>query len=305
MGIVAKDSSAVLLAACAPRLMAGATILNYGATCVVIDHHDGSVSKIFCGADDILPSELMREPRAEATILRLLNEQAGSQKGALVPILLHEPEYMATRDFYAHYRMTKMPGQTMAALLYNSFDGAHDDYFDWAGKALADFHRVAAAIPAPDFPAGHRQKAPEIVACAELDDDTNRALSAANAFLREARIQGTAHGDIHLGNIIIDRSTGVAGLIDVATCRRTDNIACDLLRLYDEFADSRSMDRLLDSYNQHAAQPIGKPLLRATRLAQMTGAAFGPVDAIGRPGLDREQIDADLRYLKPVIGLYL
>jgi tRNA A-37 threonylcarbamoyl transferase component Bud32 len=205
-----------------PALTAQATPLGCGSFGLVVDHHDGTVSKI-CFSDEKLnePEECMAR---EIAALRLLQGHRFDrvQTPALIgePVML-DPEEQKNSGYLGHFRMTKLEGRSRSwyTLLKNGSPAAQARFFQQVGRLMAQFHEYSARHDPEHTP----ESLSYFTEHPDLREDSQAKLVEAQDYLAVHQKEGVIHGDLHSRNIMCNEQGDISALYDFSLFGRTAN----------------------------------------------------------------------------------
>lgn len=192
------------------------------------------------------------------------------------------PRVLARSDRHATLVMSWQPGVTLAELLSSADHAAAASAFAQAGRVLARLHRqIGGKLPVRDVgveAAALRRSAADLgPLCPDLRDAARRVAESCVELLSvDSPPVAMLHGDLHLGQIVVD--AGGARLIDLDAAALGE-AALDLGNLHahlqrdaagagGNWATDELWTALLDGYAENAAVPP------ADRLAAWTAAAW-------------------------------
>ncbi len=282
-----------------PELAGGTRLVGGGHYGLVVEHSDGTVSKIFRRPDNPYDLEFfLHSVYAETHALNLFGQH--SIQDIDLPSLIGEPDTLYHADYIAHYRMTRVSG-----------DGAKYDFskttymqtlYQSAGNLLGRFHKAASDVPFTNLPPRHFQYDCAIFEVPTLPHETNKALRIANDYLHANKKGGVIHGDYHFGNILTQ--DGIAtGLLDFSFTCLSKNIYIDFVRMG---LDDPFLPYLIDGYEQATREAVDTYLLHATELSfwsHMLRYGGGPSDYQPENDLTAIlQINKCLNELVPITG---
>ncbi len=247
-----------------PTLTADSSPLGFGGYGLVIDHHDGTVSKICfasTGADHATFGSTQCMNR-EIEALSLLHGhcfgKVHTPQLVETPVILDEDE---DEDYIGHYRMTKMEGLDMdwCQMLETDRPKTAQGYFQHMGKLVAAFHGFTSALPyqAPlrhvtrDFP-DHDDFLPE----------TRDMVAQANSYLQAHKKPAVIHGDLRPSNIMSAPNGCITSLYDFSWFGPADNHLLEFKWVMDYCP--KAMPHIIDGYERASGTTIDPAALFLT-----------------------------------------
>lgn len=245
-----------------PALTAGSTPLGYGNYGIVVDHHDGTVSKIAFSDPALSYAEecLMQEIEA----LQLLQGHRFDQ--VRTPALVGEPLILDDEQkacgYLGHFRMTKLEGKTRSwlTLLKNGTPSAQSKFFGSLGHLMAQFHAYTAPHYNHDNPGD--QTAPAFADHPDLSEDTRAMIGEAQEYLRAHQQPGVIHGDLHSGNVLCSAEGDISGLYDFQLYGDVPNDFQEFCWVMEHFP--RALPMIMKGYEEESGQPVDQTALLLT-----------------------------------------
>lgn len=247
-----------------PDLFAGATPVALGSHGMVIDHQDGSVSKIFLrGSSQAGQEEKEKLYADEIKILQLMN---GTTIGAAAtPELIGKTEQLAGASAFASYRMTKLPGDEIKwdSFVNTATPGEIEHHFRSAGELLAHFHNSLPQLATVTPPEKGMSCGASVEAIPALDSKTNMALRICNEYLQANMQPGVNHGDFHSANFKVNKDYDITGLFDASFAGRTKNYLGDFAAI-----PEKGLPFAIDAYEKAGGKPIDRTMLAMTQVSK-------------------------------------
>lgn len=282
-----------------PHIAADTKLVGSGHFGLVVEHSDGTLSKIFRRPDDPYDLEFfLHNMYAETSTLSIL--QAASIPNIDLPVLIGEPDTLYHPDYSAHYKMTRING---TCATFNTTKTAYfQSLYESAGNLLGRFHQAADQMPFNNPHPHYFQYDCAIAPVPSLPSKTNKALEIANDYLQANKKGGVIHGDYHFGNILT-RDGIATGLLDFSFTGRAKNIYTDFWRVG---VDDPFFPDFIRGYEQASGEAVNMHLVHATHLslwASMLKYGGGPSDY--QPENDLSAlllINHSLNELAPITG---
>lgn len=193
-----------------------ADVIGSGAFGIVVDTGRDSVLKLlrrFDAQRQNMAQKLLNHELETLTIL-----QGDNFDGIQTPALIGDITYIDHKDFFAAFEMTKLPG--LSAKIMSEDFGLPDKVhmYQSIGSALGRLHiglhdrlgQARANLPSKTYTDG-------LVHSPLFSDEINSALERLRAFIKQRRVPAPdtiIHGDFHLGNIMVNETGCVTGVID-------------------------------------------------------------------------------------------
>lgn len=244
-----------------PALLAGATPLGAGRYGLVVDHHDGTVSKICFNDPESAdtPNNARDCMLREIEALRMLQGHCFDQ--VRTPALVDEPVIMAadSGDYIGHFRMTKLEGKPKSwfTLLKCASPAVREQYFEQVGKLVAQFHQFTApaAIETP-------QRTPVALDHESFNDETRAMVIEAHDYLMAHRQDGCIHGDFHSKNVMSDETGRLTALFDFSFYGKTDNHLMEFSWVMNQHP--KALAPIIKGYEQESGQTVDIAALKLT-----------------------------------------
>ena len=245
-----------------PTLTAESTPLGFGGYGLVIDHHDGTVSKICfaaTGADHATFGNTQCMNR-EIEALSLLH---GHSFGSVhTPQLVEDPVILDDdEDYIGHYRMTKMEGQDVdwCHLLETDRPKTAQAYFQRMGKLVAAFHGFTSSLT---YNAPLRHSTRDLPDHDDFLPETRALVTQANSYLQAHKKPAVIHGDLRPANIMSVPNGRITSLYDFSWFGPSDNHLLEFKWMMDYCP--KAMPHIIDGYQQASGITIDAPTLYLT-----------------------------------------
>lgn len=243
-----------------PALTAESTPIGFGGYGLVIDHHDGTVSKI-CFADEGADHPIFGSTSCMKREIEALSLLQGHSFGCVhTPRLVEEPViFDDDEDYIGHYRMTKMKGHDVdwCDILETDHPETAQNYFRHMGRLMAAFHKFTASLPCQ---APLRHITNMLPDHDEFTDETRAMIGCANNYLQTHKEPAVIHGDLRLANIMSAPNGRITSLYDFSLFGAADNHLLEFKWLMDYCP--HAMPHVIDGYQQVSKKTIDMPALR-------------------------------------------
>lgn len=284
-----------------PSIMRGTTPINLGSFGLVVDHGDGTITKVLLRSPD--PDQQAHNEsvyEAERAALQALNGTCFA--GAQVPKMLKEEVFDKSPNVFAAFRMTKVPGH---ACDWNTLDKkkagkAYRAHFQHAGALLAELHQspeLARIAKPKSQPFGTKVPAEIPV----LDEKTNKALVFCHAYVKAHQQPGLVHGDFHSGNFLVGPDHKISGLFDFSFAGMAENRLVDFVMM-----PKAGREIAISEYERHSGAPVDRTLVTMTAINLHAPALAWHLSPQGNPEYARliqKELHEDLASLGDVPGL--
>ena len=245
-----------------PSLTADSSPIGFGSYGLVIDHHDGTVSKI-CFANTSADHPIFGHTQCMTHEIEALSLLHGHHFGSVhTPQLVEAPVILKDDDDYiGHYRMTKMQGHDVdwCQLLETDHPKTAQAYFQRVGKLMAAFH---------GFTASRHYQAPlrhVTNALPDHDDflpETREMIVQANTYLQAHKKPAVIHGDLRPANIMSASNGRITSLYDFSLFGPADNHLLEFKWMMDYCP--KAIPHLIEGYQQASGTVIDIPALYLT-----------------------------------------
>jgi hypothetical protein len=243
-----------------PALTADTMPLSLGSFGLVVDHGDGSVSKLFQKyADPKAQANNQRFYDHEIDMLSLLDGQPFGNVS--VPKLLDITPIDNSEGYFASYRMTKIDGRQPNWFKIGQLPEHH---FRSVGALLASIHGdarlMSSGLTAPRHVLGGIDEVPQV---ADMDKETARALRICNAYMQPRLEPGIVHGDIHHGNMFIGPDHEVTGVIDFSFSGLSPNRLMDFGNI-----PASGLRHVIEAYESRGGVPVDPIMMTMTNIGR-------------------------------------
>ena len=234
-----------------------------GAYGLVVDHDDGTVSKILRRSSSVTDQKRIETLYTrEIDILTALNGRVfGTVK---IPTIVDKIILPENEGFFASYRMTKLPGaRTDWIKIKDVCEENRRRHFRSVGAMLAHFHEISAQISAGVPPVHDWGWADAVPHVQGADGRLCEALTTCDAYLKTNLSSGDLHGDVHHFNIMVDPDYEVTGLIDFSFSGLLPNRLLDFTRI-----PSSCLPYVLEEYIRHGGRPVDAVMMTMTKIGR-------------------------------------
>jgi hypothetical protein len=200
---------------------------NYGA---VLDH-GSTVTKLFYR--HTTPSEVKHSQSVYEEEIKALKLLSGTSLGTVrTPRLIEDFGGINHPSVLAAYEMEKIDGFTMPkkGFFENQSNRFKENFYNQLGTLIAEFQNATAerAIE-QETEFDPIEYLSDISFISELDLNRSSALLKADKYLKDRIIPAIAHGDMHLGNIVVNNEGDILGLIDFGNIGISTNHLLDIV----------------------------------------------------------------------------
>jgi len=248
-----------------PDLFRGTQPLAVGSFALVVDHLDGTVSKVFFRYRDDNEMQKTAEDvfETETKILQILNGRAFDDVRTPELIDISTINFPEDSSVFASYRMTKMTGEKVDwdSLLKTPVSANFKKHFEKVGALLAGFGQTyeLSVIEAPE---GVLKWSDRIATVSSLDTRTNDALEICDHYLRQNVTPGIVHGDFHHGNYVTSDGTHISGLFDFGLSGLGRNSLMDMARL-----PEATMPHVISQFEKTSGKTVDPDLMAMTKIS--------------------------------------
>ena len=247
-----------------PEYVSGSEVVALGSFGLVVDHHDGTVSKIMLRPES---EQGMQKARAvytdEVGVLKRLQGRVFAT--ARTPDVHREAELPQSDHAFALYRMDKCEDEEIhwESFVAGADKRAIERHFRNVGAVLASFHEQGKALLADVVP---QQKeidyGARVMPVSGFDQDVNEALARCDRYLREHIVPGVNHGDFHPWNFRVNDDDEITGLFDMGYAGQGANALYDFAMIPDA-----GLDYAIDEYEKRSGAKIDRDLLTITQIS--------------------------------------
>lgn len=238
-----------------PALTAGSSPIGFGGYGLVIDHHDGTVSKI-CFANEGADHPLFGNTQCMGREIEALSLLHGHCFGNVhTPELVEAPVILDDddEDYIGHYRMTKMEGHDVdwCTLLESDKPKTAQACFRRLGKLVAAFHGFTSAL---DYQVPVRHVTRDLPDHDDFLPETRMMIAQANDYLQAHKKSALIHGDLRPANIMSVPDGHITSLYDFSLFGHADNHLLEFKWMMDYCP--KAMPHIIEGYQQASGTVI-------------------------------------------------